>query len=41
MLAPGDLLFKKSFDLQNLSRGEYTVVFEVNGYKFAHYITKK
>lgn len=38
---PGDLLFKKSFDLQNLSRGEYTVLFEVNGYKFAHYITKK
>ncbi len=37
---PGDLICKKTFDLRNLSRGEYTVLFEVNGYKFAHYITK-
>lgn len=38
---PGDLLIRKSFDLRNVSRGEYTVLFEVKGYKFANYITKE
>lgn len=36
----GDELFKKSFNIQQLSRGEYTVRFEVNGYRFAYYIRK-